>query len=50
VFNTIENSLLFADMRSASLTFDDEELAVELTRAYLAYLGVPESGLPEPRD
>jgi AcrR family transcriptional regulator len=44
VFSTLESSMLFGEMRS-SLSLSDDALAVELTRAYLAYLGVP---LPEP--
>jgi AcrR family transcriptional regulator len=40
VFATIESSVLFGETRSRALTLNDEELAAELTRAYLAYLGV----------
>lgn len=39
-FATIENALLFGELRSAGLRFSDEELAREITAAYLAYLGV----------
>lgn len=41
VFSTLESVLLFGEMRSnAPATMNDDELAAELTRAYLAYLGV----------
>jgi hypothetical protein len=54
VFDAIESSLLFGEMRAASLRFGDDELAAELTRAYLAYLGIADpslsgSGEPAPR-
>jgi AcrR family transcriptional regulator len=39
-FATLEGALLFGELRSASLVLSDEHLAAELTRAYLAYLGV----------
>ena len=38
--NTIEGAVLFGELRSADLTLSDEELATELARAFLAYLGV----------
>ena len=41
-FSTIENTILFGEMRS-SLSLSDEALAREITRAYLAYLGLPAS-------
>jgi len=37
---TIESSVLFGELRTGALTFPDEELSVELTRACLRYLGV----------
>jgi AcrR family transcriptional regulator len=40
VFATIESAILFGETRSGALTLSDDELAAELTRAYLAYLGV----------
>ena len=41
VFSTLESVLLFGELRSSALaTMNDDELAAELTRAYLAYLGV----------
>ncbi len=40
VFSSIESSLLFGELRSSALAFSDDELAAELTTAYLAYLGV----------
>lgn len=40
-FSTIESTVLFGETRSGALALSDEELAAELTRAYLAYLGVP---------
>jgi len=39
VFNTIESTILFGEMRSGALSFDDDQLATELVRSYLAYLG-----------
>ena len=39
VFSTLESTVLFGEMRSA-LALSDEALSAELTRAYLAYLGV----------
>jgi AcrR family transcriptional regulator len=41
--NTIENVVLFGEMRSSELALSDDELARELVRAFLAYLGVAES-------
>ena len=48
--NTIEGAVLFGELRSSNLTLSDDELAAELTRAFLAYLGVPDSnpGAPNP--
>jgi AcrR family transcriptional regulator len=42
VFATIEDTVLFGETRSRAVALSDSELAVELTRAYLAYLGVPD--------
>ena len=39
VYSTLEATLLFGEMR-AVLTLSDDDLSAELTRAYLAYLGV----------
>jgi AcrR family transcriptional regulator len=39
VFSTLDNVILFGELRSGSLALSDAELAAELTRAYLAYLG-----------
>lgn len=39
VFNTLEGTILFGEMRSGALALTDDELAAELTRACLAYLG-----------
>ncbi len=39
VFSTLDSTILFGEMRPADLTMDDDDLATELTRAYLAYLG-----------
>jgi AcrR family transcriptional regulator len=41
IFNTIESAVLFGETRSNARTYSDDELSAELTRAYLAYLGVP---------
>ena len=40
--STIESAVLFAELRSSDLLLSDDELAAELTRAFLAYLGVTE--------
>jgi AcrR family transcriptional regulator len=40
VFCTLENVMLFGELRSNWLTLSDEEFAAELTRVYLASLGV----------
>lgn len=40
VFSALEGVMLFGETRSSSLTLSDDELATELTRAFLAYLGV----------
>lgn len=39
VFSTIESMVLFGETRSSDLAVDDDRLAAELTRAWLAYLG-----------
>lgn len=39
--STIESVVLFGEMRSNALALSDAELSTELTRAFLAYLGVP---------
>jgi AcrR family transcriptional regulator len=36
----LENEMLFGELRSSVLTLSDDEFASELTRVYLAYLGV----------
>lgn len=41
--STIESVVLFGEMRSNALALRDDELAAELARAYLAYLGVSDS-------
>ena len=48
VFSTIEDAVLFGDMRSGFLVLSDSDLAAELTRAYLAYLGVARAPAPKP--
>lgn len=40
VFSAIESAVLFGDLRTVALAFSDTDLATELARAYLAYLGV----------
>jgi len=48
--STIESVILFGEFRSSALALSDEELAGELTRAFLAYLDVPDpSRAPDPR-
>ena len=44
--STIESAILFGEMRSSALALTDDELSSELTRAYLAYLGIPETSAP----
>lgn len=39
-FSTIESAILFGETRSGTYSFSDDELAAELTRVYLAYLGI----------
>lgn len=39
-FSTIESRVLFDETRSGPLAFSDDDLVAELTRAFLAYLGV----------
>jgi AcrR family transcriptional regulator len=39
VFSTLDSVMLFGELRSGALAFSDDQLAAELTRAYLAYLG-----------
>ncbi len=39
VFSTLESVMLFGELRSGVLALSDDDLATELTRAYLAYLG-----------
>jgi AcrR family transcriptional regulator len=41
VFSGLERTLIFGEALPAASVLDDEELAVELARAYLAYLGIP---------
>jgi AcrR family transcriptional regulator len=43
VFSTLESMILFGETRSSALSLEDDELAAELTRAYLAYLGISDS-------
>lgn len=40
VFSSLEDAMLFGELRASGLTFSDEEFAAELTRAYLAYLEI----------
>jgi AcrR family transcriptional regulator len=47
-FATIESAVLFGETRSSTLTLSDDQLAAELTRAYLAYLGVDAAAPPRP--
>jgi len=42
VVSTLESVLLFGELRSGALVLSDDELAAELTRAYLAYLDIQE--------
>ncbi len=41
--NTIEGVVLFGELRSNALALDDDALAAELARAFLAYLGVSDA-------
>lgn len=40
VVSTIESVILFGEMRSNVLALSDDEMSSELTRAFLAYLGI----------
>lgn len=42
VVSTLESVLLFGELRSGALVLSDDELAQELTHAYVAYLGIQE--------
>jgi AcrR family transcriptional regulator len=42
VVSTLESVLLFGELRSGALVLSDDELAAELTHAYIAYLGIQE--------
>lgn len=50
--SSIENAVLFGELRSGVLTLSDDELAAELIRAFLAYLGatIPDARAPEPTE
>jgi len=48
VFSSLESMILFGEMRSSLLSLSDDDLAAELTRSTLAYLGVTHS-TKEPR-
>ena len=39
-FSTIEDMVLFGETRSSATALGDDDLSSELTRAYLAYLGI----------
>ena len=43
VFNALEDVVLFGELRPSALALSDGEFAAELTRAYLAYLGVADA-------
>jgi AcrR family transcriptional regulator len=43
VFSTLDNTMLFGELRSGAFALSDSDVAAELTRAYLAYLGVAPS-------
>jgi len=43
VFSALESTILFGETRSSLLSLTDEDLAAELTRSTLAYLGVAPS-------
>jgi AcrR family transcriptional regulator len=40
-FSALDNAILFGEMRSGAFVLSDADLAAELARAMLAYLGVP---------
>jgi len=50
VFSALDNVMLFGEMRSGNFVLSDDEFATELSRAYLAYLGVAESRTTERTD
>jgi hypothetical protein len=39
VFSALDSVMLFGELRSGAFAISDDELATELARAYLAYLG-----------
>lgn len=39
VFSVLDNAILFGETRSGALALSDEDLAAELVRTYVAYLG-----------
>ena len=39
VFSTLDSVMLFGELRTGAVRLSDDDLAAELTRAYLAYLG-----------
>jgi AcrR family transcriptional regulator len=41
VFSGLERALIFGDTRPGPFVLDDDDVAAELTRSYLAYLGTP---------
>lgn len=41
IFATLDSAILFGETRSGAEALSDEELVAELTRAFLAYLGIP---------
>ncbi|MGH0037051.1 MAG: TetR/AcrR family transcriptional regulator [Myxococcota bacterium] len=49
-FASIESAVLFGEVRSGSLSLSDEDLASELVRAFVAYLGIdpsPDAASPD---
>lgn len=50
-FASIESAILFGEVRSGSLALSDDDLASELVRAFVAYLGIepPQATLPRSR-
>jgi AcrR family transcriptional regulator len=41
VFGALDSTMLFGEMRSGAFALSDSDVAAEITRAYLAYLGAP---------
>ena len=50
VFSTLDSVMLFGELRSGAVRLSDDDLAAELTRAYLAYLGAAAPARPRRKE